>query len=80
MPILKNIPIPRDTAVFGEVGLSGEVRSVGHAMSRIKEAKALGFNTVVLPKGNRSTLEKEGPVDIKIMGVENIGEALKILF
>jgi len=77
---LKNNPIPHDMALFGEVGLSGEVRSVSSPLARVKEAEALGFKTVILPKGNQTTLEKERSIGINIRGVENIREALKILF
>ncbi len=42
---LKNKPIPNDTVVFGEVGLSGEIRPVQNGQDRIKEAYKLGFKT-----------------------------------
>ena len=77
---LRNKAIPRDTAVFGEVGLGGEIRSVGQPLARIKEAQALGFGTVILPQGNVAALEKETPNGIQLLGVQNIREALKILF
>jgi DNA repair protein RadA/Sms len=77
---LRNKAIPRDVAVFGEVGLGGEIRSVGQPLARIKEAQALGFGTVILPQGNVAALEKETPNGIQLLGVQNIREALKILF
>jgi DNA repair protein RadA/Sms len=77
---LKNKAIPPDFALFGEVGLSGEVRSVSQPLSRIKEAVSLGFNTVVLPKGNLSQLDKDGISDVDLAGVGNIKEALGIIF
>ncbi len=77
---LKNQALPPDVAVFGEVGLSGEVRSVSHPLVRLKEASSLGFSTMVLPRGNEIHLEKEANQDIKIMGISNIREALQIFF
>lgn len=77
---LKNKTIPPDVSVFGEVGLSGEIRSVGQPLARLKEASSLGFKTVLLPKGNLSHLERENLPDINLMGVKNVKEALKIIF
>jgi DNA repair protein RadA/Sms len=77
---LKNKAIPPDLCIFGEVGLSGEVRSVGQALARLKEAHSLGFKTVILPQGNLSTLEKENIPDVKLEGVQNIKQALEIIF
>ena len=77
---LKNKAIPPDFALFGEVGLSGEVRSVNQPLARIKEAMSLGFNTVVLPKGNLLQLEKNDIAGVDLAGVGNIKEALGIIF
>lgn len=46
----KNTPVPENLAAFGEVGLSGEVRSVSQAEARVKEAKKLGFTKCILPE------------------------------
>lgn len=48
----KNIPVSDKLMVFGEVGLSGEVRAVSQAEQRVQEAKKLGFEAVILPKAN----------------------------
>jgi DNA repair protein RadA/Sms len=77
---LKNQAIPPHLALFGEVGLSGEVRSVSQPLARIKEAVSLGFHTVVLPKGNLSQLEKSGGSDVDLAGVSTIKEALGVIF
>jgi DNA repair protein RadA/Sms len=55
-------PMPADTVVFGEIGLSGEVRPVGQAEARLKEAAKLGFSTAVTParRGSRPHSEKAG--------------------
>jgi DNA repair protein RadA/Sms len=77
---LKNKPLPRDVVVFGEVGLSGEVRSVSSPLARIKEAFSLGFESVVLPKGNLAMLEKEDLSKTRLIGVQTIKEASSIIF
>ncbi|OGD24567.1 MAG: DNA repair protein RadA [Candidatus Aminicenantes bacterium RBG_13_63_10] len=77
---LKNKAVPADTVVFGEVGLSGEVRSVGQAGLRLKEAAALGFRTVILPKNNAAALAAERPDGIRAAGVDSVRQAMKILF
>lgn len=74
---LKNREIKSHTALFGEVGLTGEVRSVSFADSRIKEAKKLGFEEVILPKGAVKNLKAEG---IRLTGVRDIKEALRAAF
>lgn len=70
----KNRPIDEKTLVFGEVGLSGEVRAVNMAMQRVNEAKKLGFDTVIMPKVCMEGMDK---IDgIKIIGVGGIAEAI----
>jgi DNA repair protein RadA/Sms len=77
---LKNKAVPSEFALFGEVGLSGEVRSVPQPLVRIKEAVSLGFKSVVLPKGNLVQLEREEIPGVDLAGVSNIREALSIIF
>ncbi|MGD8537875.1 MAG: DNA repair protein RadA [Candidatus Aminicenantes bacterium] len=77
---LKNNAVPSGFAVFGEVGLSGEIRSVGHPVVRVKEASSLGFRTVILPKGNISHLEKEGITGINLVGVSNVKDVVDYIF
>jgi len=77
---LKNRALPRDVVVFGEVGLSGEVRSVSSPLLRIKEALSLGFETILLPKGNLTMLEKEDLSKARLLGVRNIKEASPLIF
>lgn len=63
--------------VFGEVGLSGEVRAVSMAKQRVLEAKKLGFQTCILPS---VSLESVGEIrDMKVIGVRNISEAIQYL-
>jgi DNA repair protein RadA/Sms len=77
----KNRPVDEKTLVFGEVGLSGEVRAVNMAVQRVQEAKKLGYETVILPRVNlegvTSGMDKiEG---IKLIGVGGIGEAIDLI-
>ena len=70
----KDIVIPDNVMVFGEVGLSGEIRAVNMAGQRVKEAKKLGFGTVVLPEVCRSSVGKvEG---INLVYVSQIRDAI----
>ena len=72
----KNRVIDEKTLVFGEVGLSGEVRAVTMAQQRILEAKKLGFDTVIMPKVNMPDEQIEG---IRIIGIGGIGEAIDFI-
>ncbi len=66
----KNVPVREDTVIFGEIGLTGEVRSVSQAPVRVKEAKRLGFKTVCLPAGNMKNVERDTSVDL--VGIGNV--------
>jgi DNA repair protein RadA/Sms len=77
---LNNKAIPSDMTVMGEIGLSGEVRSIIRPIIRIKEAKSLGFNTVVLPQGNLEQLEKENIQGVELLGASRVKEALGFIF
>lgn len=72
----KNRAIDEKTIVFGEVGLSGEVRAVNMPEQRVAEAKKLGFETCIMPEVSKETVKDiKG---IKIIGVKNINEAMKL--
>ena len=73
----KNIPLPEDTIIFGEVGLVGEVRRVSQGDQRIKEAEKLGFKTCILPKANVDSLKIR--TNMRLLGVANVREALDCL-
>ena len=74
---LKNQPLPHDMAVFGEVGLSGEIRSVPNAQERIKEAQKNGFKTVVIPKVNQP---KQPIESMNVIAVEYLYQVLQAVF
>ena len=70
-------PIDEKTIVFGEVGLSGEVRAVSQAAQRVMEAKKLGFHRVILPKVSADAME---PVEgIRLTGVSTVMDALRCI-
>ena len=77
---LKNKPIPKGMAVFGEIGLSGEIRSVGQPLARIKEAHALGFETIILPAGNLAQLDKKDLPSLDCLGAQSVRQALQYVF
>jgi DNA repair protein RadA/Sms len=72
---LRNRPIRQATAVFGEVGLAGEVRGISQAPLRVREAAQMGFTRCVLPEGNCAPADV--PEGIEVAGVRNISEALE---
>ena len=75
----KEIVIPDDLVAFGEIGLSGEVRAVSMAGQRVKEAKKLGFHTVILPEVCQASLEKENNQGIRLVFVKDIREAISCI-
>jgi len=74
MSSYKNFPISEKTIVFGEVGLTGEVRAINMAEQRVTEAAKLGFSICILPEANRKSLKSlKG---IHIIGVKTIRDVL----
>lgn len=74
----KNTTIDPHTAVFGEVGLTGEVRGAMQASVRAREAQALGFKKIVMPASNVAGLERM--LGVRVVGVKSVDEALEELF
>lgn len=77
----KNVPVPDGTIVFGEVGLTGEVRAVAMAEQRISEAKKLGYGQCILPYANVESRKKQKRTSegIKLTGVRNVRELFELL-
>ena len=73
----KNVPIAKDVVIMGEVGLTGEVRRINLIEKRLKEVEKLGFKKCIIPENNKKGLKDVYKLDI--IGVKNIGEALKKL-
>ena len=70
----KEIPIPTDTVVFGELGLSGEVRSVHFGEIRLREAHRFGFKRAIVPASAEIKIE-----GMEVIPVSNLGEALEVI-
>ena len=75
-----NKPLCSTICVFGEVGLSGEIRSVSRVEIRVKEAIHMGFSTVILPKKNVDNLSSALKKKIKCVGFERIKDAIEAYF
>ena len=73
----KNLSIPKETVVVGEVGLTGEVRSINLIDKRLKEVEKLGFKTCIIPESNKKLLKENYKLDI--IGVKNVNEAMQKL-
>ena len=75
----KDIPIYAKTAVFGEIGLAGEVRMVNQVEKRIQEIINLGFKRCIIPRGNLKNIKHSSfKKDIDILGVRDVKEAINI--
>ncbi|MBO5238770.1 MAG: DNA repair protein RadA [Lachnospiraceae bacterium] len=73
----RNRPVDEHTIIFGEVGLTGEVRGVNMAEQRVKEAAKLGFTTCILPASNAANIRDiKG---MKLIGVSNVKEAIDLI-
>ncbi len=73
----RDLAVPDGTLVFGEVGLSGEIRAVSMAEQRIAEARRLGFSACILPRVSLKGLRRTD--DIRLIGVDSVAEAIKLL-
>ncbi len=74
---LCDIVLPEDLAVFGEIGLGGELRAVSHASERIRECARLGFKTCIVPKAVLSSLDKRDCAGIHVIGASNLTQMFK---
>ncbi len=76
---LKDIVVAEDVIAFGEVGLTGEIRSVNHAAQRVTEASRLGFRRCILPYHNLKNIVLPKDCDISIIGARTIRDAVSAL-
>ena len=74
---LKDEVVSSDTVAFGEIGLTGEIRSVSNADLRVAEAARMGFKRVILPHHNLAGIVKRE--DITVVGVKNVREAFEAI-
>jgi DNA repair protein RadA/Sms len=72
---LRDIPIDHKLFVFGEVGLSGEIRAVTQAEARLKEASKIGFKRAVIPFGNSEKIKTR--FGLEIIGVKDVEDTLE---
>ena len=75
---LRDIPIDENLIAFGEIGLSGEIRSVPRAQARINEAARLGFAKCILPKSCLKNITS-APESLELIGVRSLGEAISLI-
>ncbi|MDE6298110.1 MAG: DNA repair protein RadA, partial [Muribaculaceae bacterium] len=73
-----DVPVSRKTVFIGEVGLSGEIRTVTRIEQRVAEAEKLGFETAIIPKGNLKGIKDK--FSIKIVEVGKVEEMLRTIF
>ena len=74
---LSGVAVPPETVVFGEIGLSGEIRPVSHTDSRLKEAAKLGFTRAIIPK-NRGGKKNAGAAGLQVREIEHLVDLLAI--
>ena len=78
---MKDIPVPHELIVMGEIGLSGEFRSVPSLHQRISEAKRLGFTSIAVPQNQlkKDTEKNSSSLPEDVTGMRGIYDALKLL-
>ena len=76
---LLDLPVPEKTFAIGEVGLGGEVRSVPHLETRLREAQRVGFDTAVVPKHNLKLIDPAQFPGLKLIGVSYLREAINTI-
>ena len=73
---MRNRPVAADIAIIGEVGLSGELRAVGHLETRLKEAAKLGFKRCLVPAS--SQLKQIKSPALTLLKAQSLSEALEM--
>lgn len=71
--------ISPNIAAFGEIGLAGEIRSVGSIQQRIHESYRLGFTTCIVPKSNLKAIDKRDMPDLELIGVGDLLQAIAVI-
>jgi DNA repair protein RadA/Sms len=74
---LRDVPVDSSSVAVGEIGLGGEIRTIGHVEKRVQEAAKLGFKRIVVPQNNLKGIKN--PDGIEIVGVQSVNEALQHL-
>ena len=73
---VRNRVIPPTTAMFGEVGLAGEIRGITQAALRVREAAQMGFRRCIMPEANIDPSDRKAAGDCELIGVRTVSEAL----
>jgi DNA repair protein RadA/Sms len=76
---VRNRVIPPTTAMFGEVGLAGEIRGITQAALRVREAAQMGFRRCIMPEANIDPSDRKAAGDCELIGVRTVSEALEEL-
>lgn len=76
---LLDLPVPEKALAIGEVGLGGEVRSVPHLETRLREAQRVGFDTAIVPKHNLNMLDAAQFPGLRLVGVAYLREAINAI-
>jgi len=76
---VRNRVIAQTTAMFGEVGLAGEVRGISQATLRVREAAQMGFTRCIMPEANIDPSDRAALGECELVGVRTVGEALDAL-
>jgi len=71
----RDVVVPNDMIIFGEVGLTGEIRAVNQVQQRINEAAKMGFKKAIVPHDNLEGLIR--PTDFTVIGLKHIEDMLK---
>jgi DNA repair protein RadA/Sms len=77
---LRDRAVAPELAVFGEIGLAGELRAVPRGAARVAEARAMGFTRVLMPRGNVSQLTADERAGVEVIGVPGLHEAMAHAF
>ena len=77
---LRDMPMDSRTVVMGEVGLTGDIRRVPHALRRIKEGAKMGFQTFIIPKGNLDEIMEGAFPQCRIIGAATLRDAIQAVF
>ena len=76
---LLDLPIGETTFAVGEVGLGGEIRSVTHLETRLREAQRIGFDTAIVPRHNLRMIDPAQFPNLKLIGVTYLREAINAI-
>ena len=74
---LRDVPVDSSAVAVGEIGLGGEIRTIGNIEKRVQEAAKLGFKRIVIPENNMKGVKPNG--EIQIIGVDRIEKAMEAL-